>query len=109
MTAEFVRRLNGFDSLAAQDPVRHAVVVSAWDSRELQPPVRLHLDPAVLGRHLRYLSEDGATLFPDVEPVIGALQLFLVHVQETIETRRPGHDDLILVGSGLEAVRSAPD
>ncbi|MGH3520676.1 MAG: hypothetical protein ACRDQ7_25545 [Haloechinothrix sp.] len=64
----------------------------------------MKLTPETLADHLSTMEEDGELLFPDVEPIIGAMQLFLVHIDETIQTRRDGHNTLALVDGDIYAI-----
>ncbi|GAA4514539.1 MULTISPECIES: hypothetical protein [Nonomuraea] len=105
---EFVRRLNGFDSRAAADPGGEFIEITRWEGAPLVPPVRLAIDASSLERHLHALEGDGAEVFPDAPPPIGALQLFLVHVGEEIETRGPDDELLTLHGDDLSFLGNAP-
>ena len=52
-----------------------------WD-----PPVRLDLTDDELRRHLLSMADDARDVFPDVEAVQAAYQLFLVHLVEELAT-----------------------
>ena len=99
---EFLRRLGDEDVRTSADG---AVELRSWEDVELDVPLRLRVTPRSLGEPLRALEHAGASAFPEAQPVVGALQLFLVHLDEAIRTRRPGHTDLVPDTTG---VRSAP-
>ncbi|WP_141921402.1 hypothetical protein [Halopolyspora algeriensis] len=105
--AEFIKRLKSDSEVRVNDD-KMFVDLFTWEEENLDPPIRLHVSPAILGLHLRKMESAGGEVFPNVEPIIGALQLFFVHIMETIATRRQGDNDLVVVGEDgpLLAVRS---
>ncbi|EQD86262.1 hypothetical protein N599_10520 [Saccharopolyspora erythraea D] len=76
------------------------------DGASTEALVRLHVTQASLGEHLRAMANDGERVFPGEAPLVGALQLFLVHIDEAVNTRQPGHDDLIVRSGGVWAFSS---
>lgn len=102
---EFVRRLNGFDSRATAAPDGEWIEIGRWEGADLDPPVRLLVNPPVLEDHLRLLADDGAEVFPGVHPLIGAMQLLLVHVEEEIAMRGAGEVRLVIRDGALRLLR----
>ncbi len=78
------------------------IELSRWGGEDLTAePVRLHTTVSAIAEHLRGM-EDGVDLFfPDVQPIIGAVQLFSVHIAEAIGTRKPGETELIVRPGGV--------
>lgn len=72
-----------------------------------EPPLRLHVTPGSLGSRLRSKSAEAAGAFPDVDPVVAAFRLFLVHMEEAVRTRQPDQRELVLSDDGVRAVQSA--
>ncbi|WP_444960888.1 hypothetical protein [Nocardiopsis sp. M1B1] len=105
--AELVRRLNLDDGLADEAPDRMGVLLRRWQGGDLDPPYILHVDPPTLGEHLRSM-EGISELFPGVIPEIGALRLFLVHIEEAVETAPEGHRHLVIGPAGVYAQPGAP-
>ena len=98
--AEFVRRLAMDDWTLAELHPGEPVTILEAAGVQLVPPVRFHVDPASLAARLRAMPEANE-VFPTVAPEIAAMQLLLVHVDETIATRRSGNVDLHVNESGL--------
>lgn len=88
-----------------EDPANGLVILTEFNQRALERPLRLHLTPSDFGRHLREASPDAAGLYPDVAPVEAAWRLFTVHLDEAIQTARPSETELMLVRGGLDPVR----
>lgn len=93
--------------VATDDREQGVVSVLHYDESELQPPLHLHLTPAVLGRRLRCTAVDASSVFPDVEPVHAAWRLFTVHLDEAIRTAGVGRTELVLDRYGVRPV--SPD
>ncbi|WP_285732637.1 hypothetical protein [Nocardiopsis sp. ATB16-24] len=104
---ELVHRLDSNDGLADEASGRRSVLLRRWRGRELDPPYVLHVDPPTLREHLRSMGDTGG-LFPDVSPEIGALQLFLVHIEEAVDTAPEGHRHLVIGPGGVYARSEAP-
>lgn len=105
--AELMRRLNMDDGLAEEAPDRTGVLVRRWQGRDLDPPYMLHVDAPRLGDHLRSM-EDISELFPDTTPEIGGLLLFIVHIEEAVETDPKGHRHLLIGPAGVYAQPDTP-
>ena len=101
---ELLRRVSMDDRTAGAAPGRTAVLLHGGGEGEA--PYVLHVDPCLLGAHLRSMADDAAEVFPDVEPEVAALRLFLVHVEEAVETAPPGHRHLAPDPSGVRAHRT---
>jgi hypothetical protein len=56
---ELVHRLNLDDGSADGLPDRTGVVLRGWRGRDLDPPYMLHVDPPMLGEHLRSMEAAG--------------------------------------------------
>lgn len=84
-----------------EDPDAGIVVLTEFDHRAVDPPLRLHLTPISFGQHLRDVAPDSASLYPDIPPVEAAWRLFTVHLQEGIATARPGETELVLGRGGV--------
>jgi len=67
----------------------------------------LYVDPSRLGEHL-WSMEGISELFPDTTSEIGGLRLFLVHVEEALETAPEGHRHLLIGPAGVYARPDAP-
>ncbi|MEU0239248.1 hypothetical protein ABZ234_16305 [Nocardiopsis sp. NPDC006198] len=104
---ELVRRLNLDEGSADEATRRRSVLLRRWQGRDLDPPYMLHVDPPTLGEHLRSM-EGISELFPGTAPEIGALQLFLVHIGEAVETAPQGHRHLVIGPAGMYAQPDAP-
>jgi len=79
LTAEFGR--------AEIDPVGEGVLIHARGDEPFDPPVRFVASDADLRAHLAVTAEDAHDVFPDVDPLQAAYQLFLVHIDEELATR----------------------
>ncbi|GAA3359648.1 hypothetical protein [Saccharopolyspora gregorii] len=105
--AELLRRLQGRAHAADTSSVSMIEFSPAVDGVSTGSPVRLHVTPVSLGDHLRAMASDGDRAFPGEAPLIGALQLFLVHIDEAVNTRQPGQNDLVVKPGGVWAL--SPD
>jgi hypothetical protein len=103
---EFSNRLNGFGSEVRRES-DDTFRIMRWGDVELEPNVRLHISAAALIRRLHDLRDDGSAVFPDADEMTAALQLFLVHVDETVRTLRQGQTDIVLEEGG--ALLASPD
>lgn len=104
--AELLRRLDMDDGSAQEASDQNGILISRWQGRALDSPYVLHVTPSTLGAHLRTM--DAKELFPKATPETGALQLFLVHVEEAIETAPEGRSNLVIRPSGVCAQADAP-
>ncbi|MEV2277395.1 hypothetical protein AB0I72_17600 [Nocardiopsis sp. NPDC049922] len=104
---ELVYRLNLDDGSADEAPAREGVLLHRWRGRGLDPPYVLHVDPPTLAEHLRAM-EDISELFPNTPQEIGALQLFLVHIEEAVETAAEDCRHLVIGPAGVYARPDAP-
>lgn len=97
--AELVRRIGG-------RPVgeKPTAIEFSREREGTSTPLRLHVSPNSLGQHLREMQTDGELVFPEQDPLIGALQLLLVHIDEAVNVRGPGENDLVLAKGGVLAV-----
>ncbi|MHA6804671.1 hypothetical protein [Salinifilum ghardaiensis] len=75
-----------------------------WEQEPLDETLRLHVTPRSLGEHLREMEDGIDLVFPDVQPVVGALQLFLVHIDEAIATRKSGETELVVRADGVWSI-----
>lgn len=66
-------------------------------------PLRLHVTVSSVAQHLRDMEYRADLVFPNVQPIIGALQLFMVHLGEGIATRESGETELIPYPGGVRA------
>jgi hypothetical protein len=85
--------------------VLHGGFGTTWD-----PPVRLALADHELRRHLLSMANDAREVFPDVDAVQAAYQLFLVHLDEELATSVVAGSRITLGprGLGVDPVRE-PD
>jgi hypothetical protein len=72
---------------AEVDPAGGGVLVHARGDEPFDPPVRFVSSDSELRAHLSAMAEDAADVFPDVEPMQAAYQLFLVHIDEELATK----------------------
>jgi hypothetical protein len=68
-----------------------------WD-----PPVRLALTDDELRTHLLSMADDARDVFPDVDAVQAAYQLFLVHLDEQLATAAVASSRITLGPRGLD-------
>ncbi len=60
-------------------------LISVYEGRRLDPPVRLFVTAEDFDALLRVMADEGVQeLWPDVEPIIAAYRLFTVHLDEQI-------------------------
>lgn len=81
------------------------VVISAFEGQPLMQRMHLHLSAESFGPFLRSTAARSAAAFPDVEPVEAAWRLFLVHLDEAIQTAAPGETELVPTPDGVESFR----
>lgn len=92
-------------------PGERGIRISCFKGRELKEPMVLHLDPPTLAARLRDLTEDAVGAFGTRRD--GGLQearsLLMVHLEETIETARPGETHLVPARGGFDSLREPPN
>ena len=88
-----------------EDPESGVVVLTEFDHRVLERPLRLHLTPHAFGRYLRDAAPGSAGAFPDIPPLEAAWRLFTVHLDEAVQTARPGETELVLRRGGVDSLR----
>ncbi len=88
-----------------EDPKNGTVVITEFDHRILEQPLRLHLDPSTFGRFLHDATSESAVLYPDISPMEAAWRLFTVHLDEAVQTARPGETELVLGRGGVDSRR----
>lgn len=94
-------------SVIERDSEDGPFVISVYEGRRLDPPVRLFLSAQGFDAHLRRLADQGAReVFPDVEPIIGAYRLFTVHLKEEILQSGRKLTELRLSDWGFDATGS---
>ncbi len=77
----------------------------SWDGERLDPPLRFTVSPDQIGRRVRENAADAVGLFDDSpKPNVNhGWALFIVHLQEAIDTRAAGHSSLRLTRHGIRA------
>ena len=79
-------------------------VITVYEGRRLDPPVRLFVTAEDFDAHLREMANgDVQEVFPDVEPIIAAYRLFTVHLDEQIYKSGRRLTELRVSDRGLEA------
>ncbi len=101
---EFLFRLS--DEQVRSSPEGY-VEIRSWQDVDLDTPLRLQVSPRSLAEHLRMMERDGKLTFPDEQPIVGALQLFLVHLDEAIRMRRSGETELVPYRAGVKSLVSS--
>lgn len=84
-----------------EDAGQGVLVLSELDGRQLSTPLRLHVTPETFGPHLRATASDAAEAYPDIHPAEAAWRLFLVQLDEAIQTAKPGETELVLERIGV--------
>lgn len=96
--SDLTRRLSASATIHLE---KGAIEISSFDGTQLEPAVRLLGTSESLVAHVRGMADDARGAFLETEPLIAALQLFLVHVEESILTRKPGENELVPGPAGL--------
>lgn len=86
------------------DGERGVVVITELEGHELDPPMRFHIDPEIVGRTVREIAAS-SYVQPGMDPVSSSIGLFLLHVDEAVATARDGETELVVVSYGVESVR----
>ena len=91
-------------------PGERGIRISCFRGRELEEPMILHLDPPTLAARLRDLVEAAVGAFGTrrEEGLAEARALFMVHLEETVETARPGEAHLVPARGGFDSLREPP-
>lgn len=84
-----------------EDREHGILALTVFDHRPLASPLRLHITPAAFDQHLREMAPAAAHVFPDVDPLEAAWRLFLVHLEEAVQTVKPGETELVLDPTGV--------
>lgn len=84
-----------------EDLVAGLLLIDEFERRQLEPPMRLHLTPESFAQRLEAMATSAANVFPETSPLDAAWQLFLVHLDEAIQTAKPGETDLVLSPYGV--------
>ena len=104
MSADEIGRL--IDRLgveAACERVTGGMLITAWNGETLDPPVKLHMTARQLADQIRSNAEDGIGAFDD-SPVPSddtGWKLFLVHLEEALDTRKPEQTHFRLEAHGV--------
>jgi hypothetical protein len=59
-------------------------VITSYQGKVVTPPVLLTVTETDLAQWLEYAGDDGADVFPDVHPSMGAYRLLLMHIDEVL-------------------------
>jgi hypothetical protein len=86
-----------------EDRDHGVLTLTEFDHRPLPAPLRLHITPASFDEHLQRMAPDAALVFPDVDPPEAAWRLFLVHLEEAVQTGKPGETELVLARDGVRS------
>lgn len=81
---ELLHRLNFGGDSAEYSSDQGGILLHRFQGIDHDPPFVLHVDAQSLGEHLRSMGSL-RELFPDENPDISALQLFLVRLMETVD------------------------
>lgn len=81
------------------------IVIDAFEDRSLMQLMHLRVTPASFGPLLRSTAGRSTSAFPDVEPLEAAWRLFLVHLDEAIQTAAPGETELVPTSDGIGSFR----
>ncbi|MEU3016862.1 MULTISPECIES: hypothetical protein [unclassified Nocardiopsis] len=91
-------------------PGERGVRIVCFRGRELEESLVLHLDPPALTALLRDLVEDAVTAFGTRRDggLVEAFDLLMLHLQETVDTARPGEVHLVPARGGFDSLREPP-
>lgn len=102
----------GLDDSPSEDP--RTIDLTDLDGEPVEPAVHLHVCPQTLAAHV--CDDEGRDpsarqpVVDDIEsdelddPEAACLQTLLAQIEEAILVREPGHDHLVLVAGGVQAV-----
>lgn len=88
---ELLSRISHEGDSAEYSPEQGGILMHRFKGQEHDPPFVLHVTPENVADHLRSFG-DLRELFPDTSQEIAALQMFFVHVVETV--------DIVVAGTG---------
>lgn len=100
---ELLRRLNLDGSTAELLPDHTGIRITVWAGTQLDPPLVLECTPAQLGTRIRDLGSTAFEALGGSDPVIAAMQLLIVHVEEAIASRTTESHRLVITSSGVRA------
>ncbi|PWV57177.1 hypothetical protein [Nocardiopsis sp. L17-MgMaSL7] len=91
-------------------PGERGIRIGCFQGRELEESMVLHLDPPTLAARLRDLVEEAVAAFGTrrEEGLTEAFELLMVHLQETVDTARPGEVHLVPARGGFDSLRDPP-
>lgn len=101
----YARLLTAIGTDGVGERTSQGVVINALEGRTLSQPMCLRVTPESFGRLLRDSAGTSAGAFPEVEPLEAAWRLFLVHLDEAIQTARPGETELVPSSYGVDSLR----
>ncbi|WP_433802546.1 hypothetical protein [Actinomycetospora sp. CA-084318] len=101
----YARLLTAIGEGGVVERTADGVVIDAFEDRSLMQLMHLRVTPATFGPLLRSTAGRSASAFPDVEPLEAAWRLFLVHLDEAIQTAAPGETELVPTPDGVGAFR----
>lgn len=79
------------------------LILSELEGRPLDPPMRLHVTPEGLNRHLQATAPDAAGSFPEIAALEAAWRVFTQHVSEAVGSARPGETEVVVDGTDVVA------
>lgn len=91
-------------------PENKGIRITSFHGHDLSPAMTLHMTPTQWARHLRETVEDGVEAFGTRNEggIVEAFALFLVHLEEAVESQRPWEDHMVLSRGGLDCLRTPP-
>jgi hypothetical protein len=91
-------------------PGEAGIRISCFRGRELERPMVLHLDPSALASRLRELADDavGAFAHRGDGGLEEAYSLLVVHLEEAVDTARPGEVHLVPARGGFDSRTQPP-
>lgn len=100
---QLIKRLG---TQAACERVSEGLLITSWEGETLDQPVKLHMTVRQLANQIRSSAEGGIGAFDDspVPSIDTGWKLFLLHLEEALDTRRPAQVDLRLVDCGVVAM-----
>ena len=79
-------------------------LITSYFGRQQHPPLVLHLSEPELRTHLERIGTGAEPVFPYDSVMEAGYKLFLVHLDERIETRKPTETEIRLIGGQLETL-----
>jgi hypothetical protein len=102
------------DDLAAEgtqlerDVSSGALLVRSHHGRPVDPAILLELTDEQFARYLARSSGSAGEVFPDVDPTTAAYRLFLVHLDEELDTKVVPGSRITIRGGGLRTRPERP-